>query len=70
MGRDPREITRSVQLILRPDDPAADRETLLELIDAGATHLVLAPHPPYPPAQRLADEIIHPVLALAQAPVR
>jgi alkanesulfonate monooxygenase SsuD/methylene tetrahydromethanopterin reductase-like flavin-dependent oxidoreductase (luciferase family) len=68
VGRDPRQITRSVQLILSPDDPAADRGRLLELIDAGATHLVLAPHPPYPPAQRLADDIIQPVLTQAQAP--
>ncbi|HEV8373538.1 MAG TPA: hypothetical protein VGR68_10055 [Actinomycetota bacterium] len=57
-----------MQLILSPDDPAADRGRLLELIDAGATHLVLAPHPPYPPAQRLADDIIQPVLTQAQAP--
>ena len=38
---------------------------LLELIDAGATHLVLSPVPPYPPApvRWLADEIVAPVLA-------
>jgi hypothetical protein len=47
----------------RPIGPAATRELLLELIEAGATHLVLAPVPPYPPVQWLADEIIEPVLA-------
>jgi hypothetical protein len=38
---------------------------LLELIDAGARHLVLAPVPPWPdrPAQWLADEIAGPVAA-------
>jgi hypothetical protein len=45
--------------------PAATRELLLELIDAGATHLVLAPVPPWPDpqVQWLADEIIEPVRA-------
>jgi hypothetical protein len=41
---------------------AAARELLLELIDAGATHLVLVPVPPYPSVQWLADESIEPVL--------
>ena len=43
-------------------DPAATRDLLLELIDAGTTHLVLAPVTPWPdrPAQWLADEIGHP----------
>ena len=46
-------------------DPAATRDLLLELIDAGATHLVLAPVTPWPdrPAQWLADEIVAPVAA-------
>ena len=48
IGRDPAEITRSMQIIVPPGDPAASRALLLELIDAGATHLVLAPVPPWP----------------------
>lgn len=63
IGRDPAEITRSVQLLMRDPDPAPTRDALLELIDAGARHLVLAPVPPLPSARRLADEIVEPVLA-------
>ena len=66
VGRDPNEITRSVQLIVRceePAEPAATRERALELINAGVTHLVLAPALcPGPPAQWLAEHIIEPVL--------
>ena len=47
-GRDPAQITRSMQILVRPGDPAASRALLLELIDAGASHLVLAPVPPWP----------------------
>lgn len=65
IGRDPAEITRSMQIIVPPGDPAASRALLLELIGAGATHLVLAPAPPWPdrPAQWLADEVAGPVAA-------
>jgi luciferase-like monooxygenase len=65
VGRDPAEITRSMQILARPGDPAASRALLLGLIDAGARHLVLAPVPPWPdrPAQWLADEVAGPVAA-------
>ena len=65
IGRDPAEITRSMQVLVPPGDPAASRALLLELIGAGVTHLVLAPLPPCPdrPAQWLADEIAAPVAA-------
>ncbi|HEY4459777.1 MAG TPA: LLM class flavin-dependent oxidoreductase [Pseudonocardiaceae bacterium] len=63
IGRDPDEITRSVQLIVRGTDPAPTRDAVLELIDAGARHLVLAPVAPLPSVRRLADEIVEPVLA-------
>ena len=58
-----------MQILVRPGDPAASRALLLELIDAGATHLVLAPVPPWPdrPAQWLADEVAAPVAAQLQA---
>jgi hypothetical protein len=48
-----------------PSDRPPSRALLLELIDAGATHLVLAPVPPWPdrPAQWLADEVAAPVAA-------
>ncbi len=66
-GRDPDEIVRSVQILVRcedPSTPAATQELLLELIAAGARHLVLAPIPPWPakPASWLAEEVVHPVL--------
>jgi alkanesulfonate monooxygenase SsuD/methylene tetrahydromethanopterin reductase-like flavin-dependent oxidoreductase (luciferase family) len=67
IGRDPGEIVRSVQLLVRCQDPAvpaSTREHVLELIDAGVTHIVLAAIGcPGPPAQWLAEEIIEPVLA-------
>jgi alkanesulfonate monooxygenase SsuD/methylene tetrahydromethanopterin reductase-like flavin-dependent oxidoreductase (luciferase family) len=43
--------------------PAAVHDLLIELIDAGAEHFVLAPVPPYPSVRWLADEIVEPVLA-------
>ncbi len=68
VGRDPGEITRSNQILINcADRGAADaaRSLLLELIDAGASHLVLAPIPPWPPnpVSWLATEIAEPVLA-------
>jgi alkanesulfonate monooxygenase SsuD/methylene tetrahydromethanopterin reductase-like flavin-dependent oxidoreductase (luciferase family) len=67
IGRDPNEITRSVQTHANYEDPAASRDTLLELIDAGARHFVLNLPTPYPtaPATWLAEEIIKPVAAKA-----
>jgi alkanesulfonate monooxygenase SsuD/methylene tetrahydromethanopterin reductase-like flavin-dependent oxidoreductase (luciferase family) len=67
IGRDPAEITRSMQVIVRRDDSAAARGPLLELIEAGVTHLVLAPALPWPdtPARWLADEVAGPVAAEA-----
>ena len=69
IGRDPNEIVRSMQTIVRCDDPgapAATRALLLEMIDAGVTHLVLAAILSGRPVQWLADEIIEPVIAEAQ----
>jgi alkanesulfonate monooxygenase SsuD/methylene tetrahydromethanopterin reductase-like flavin-dependent oxidoreductase (luciferase family) len=63
IGRAPESITRSVQYIVSYDDPAGDRKAVLELIDAGMTHIVLSLRSPYPArvAQWLVDEIITPV---------
>jgi alkanesulfonate monooxygenase SsuD/methylene tetrahydromethanopterin reductase-like flavin-dependent oxidoreductase (luciferase family) len=66
IDRDPAEIVRSVQLIIRADDPtepAASRALLAELIDAGASHFVLAPVLGDRPLQWLADEVVMPVMA-------
>ena len=80
IGRDPAEIVRSVQVLVSRDEqaasapggalpsyfgPAAAREFLLALIDAGARHLVLAPVWEAPSIQWLADEVVAPVLAAA-----
>jgi alkanesulfonate monooxygenase SsuD/methylene tetrahydromethanopterin reductase-like flavin-dependent oxidoreductase (luciferase family) len=51
IGRDPAQITRSMQVLVRMDDPAPARAQLRELISVGATHLVLAPVPPWPQAR-------------------
>jgi alkanesulfonate monooxygenase SsuD/methylene tetrahydromethanopterin reductase-like flavin-dependent oxidoreductase (luciferase family) len=78
IGRDPTEIIRSVQVLVTRDEqepaplgsalpsyfgPAAAREFLLALIDAGARHLVLAPVGATS-VQWLADEVVAPVLAV------
>jgi len=70
IGRDPSEIRRSVQVLVSSEEasshlysPSAVRSLLTELISLGASHIVLAPLPPFPPVQWLADEIIEPVLA-------
>lgn len=61
-GRDPAEITRSVPVLVRPDDDAAElRDRLSEFIAAGVTHIVLAPIPPMRPVRWLADEIAIPL---------
>jgi alkanesulfonate monooxygenase SsuD/methylene tetrahydromethanopterin reductase-like flavin-dependent oxidoreductase (luciferase family) len=78
IGRDPAEITRSVQVLVatgaaggagpnagvlpRFFDPPATRDLILELIEAGASRFVLAPVG-YQSPRALADEIVEPVLA-------
>ncbi|AWS41712.1 LLM class flavin-dependent oxidoreductase [Streptosporangium sp. 'caverna'] len=68
IGRDRQTITRSVQYIVSYDDPAGDRKAILDLIDAGMTHIVLSLRSPYPSqvAHWLVDEIITPVRALCR----
>jgi alkanesulfonate monooxygenase SsuD/methylene tetrahydromethanopterin reductase-like flavin-dependent oxidoreductase (luciferase family) len=66
IGRPPADIVRSVQLIVRADDPAepaTSRAVLADLIEAGATHFVLAPVLGGRPLQWLVDEVVAPVLA-------
>jgi alkanesulfonate monooxygenase SsuD/methylene tetrahydromethanopterin reductase-like flavin-dependent oxidoreductase (luciferase family) len=67
IGRDPREITRSVQTVISYDDPARTRGSLRQLIDAGFTHLVLNLPAPYPSdvARWVTDELITPTLSRA-----
>ncbi len=77
IGRDPAELTRSVQVFFtaqepsggtaRHPGPAGARELLAELIDAGARHCVLACLG-MPSVQWVADEIVNPVRALTGLP--
>jgi alkanesulfonate monooxygenase SsuD/methylene tetrahydromethanopterin reductase-like flavin-dependent oxidoreductase (luciferase family) len=64
IGRDPREITRSVQTVISYEDPGQTRESLRQLIDAGFTHLVLNLPTPFPNhvARWVTDELIAPML--------
>jgi alkanesulfonate monooxygenase SsuD/methylene tetrahydromethanopterin reductase-like flavin-dependent oxidoreductase (luciferase family) len=78
IGRDPAEITRSVQVLVATQaagggtplagvlprffEPHAARDLILGLIEAGASHFVLAPIG-YQSPQSLADEVVEPVLA-------
>lgn len=70
VGRDPRTVIRSVQMILQADDPAAARTTVAGVVGAGFRHVVLAVRPPSPHnvARWLADEIIMPVRERLPAP--
>lgn len=65
IGRDPGQIARSVQLLVRDADLAKVRGQVQEFIDAGVNHVVLAPLPPFRPLAELATAIIEPILATA-----
>ena len=69
IGRNPAEIVRSMQTIIRCDQPDAAsqaRAELLAMVEAGVTHLVLAAVLGDRPVQWLVDEIIEPVRAEAK----
>jgi alkanesulfonate monooxygenase SsuD/methylene tetrahydromethanopterin reductase-like flavin-dependent oxidoreductase (luciferase family) len=66
IGRDPAEIVRSMQLIVRCDEPdarATTRAVLLDMVEAGVTHIVLAAVLGGRSLQWVADEIVEPVRA-------
>ena len=65
VGRNPASVLRSVQLIVSADDPAAVRQVVAQVIEAGFGHVVIAVRPPAPDnvARWLADEIIGPARA-------
>jgi alkanesulfonate monooxygenase SsuD/methylene tetrahydromethanopterin reductase-like flavin-dependent oxidoreductase (luciferase family) len=80
IGRDPSEIVRSVQVLVSSEaqperpahlppvrGPAEVRDHLVELIDAGVSHVVLAALPPISSVRWLAEEIVEPVLARVRA---
>jgi hypothetical protein len=63
IARDPREITRSTQIIVSYDDPGSTRGTIRQLIDVGFTHIVLGLPTPYPQgvADWAATELVTPL---------
>jgi alkanesulfonate monooxygenase SsuD/methylene tetrahydromethanopterin reductase-like flavin-dependent oxidoreductase (luciferase family) len=65
LGRDPASLARSVQITFDPSEPpAATRQVIQGFIDAGATHLVLAPRAQQQGiAHWLSEEIIQPLKA-------
>jgi alkanesulfonate monooxygenase SsuD/methylene tetrahydromethanopterin reductase-like flavin-dependent oxidoreductase (luciferase family) len=72
IGRDPASITRSMQIIVRCDEPDAvptARAQLLDRIGAGVSHLVIAALLGDRPVQWVADEIVYPVLQEAGQPL-
>lgn len=64
VGRNPQEIVRQMQLLVRATGVMEVRNQVRELIEAGCTQIVLAPVPPYPPqpVRWLAEEVLQPVL--------
>jgi F420-dependent oxidoreductase-like protein len=67
VGRDPSEITISVQASVNYDDLPGTAASVQQYVDAGATHLILNLRPPYPDKiiARLADEVVPRVHARA-----
>jgi alkanesulfonate monooxygenase SsuD/methylene tetrahydromethanopterin reductase-like flavin-dependent oxidoreductase (luciferase family) len=66
IGRDPASIVRSMQTVVRCDEPNAAvdaRALLLAMVDAGVTHLVIAPVLGDRPLEWIVDEVIEPVRA-------
>jgi alkanesulfonate monooxygenase SsuD/methylene tetrahydromethanopterin reductase-like flavin-dependent oxidoreductase (luciferase family) len=64
IGRDPSELSRSVQVIVSYDDLGGTRSVVRRLVELGFDHIVLSLPRPYPvrAAQLLADEVIAPVV--------
>ena len=62
IGRDPAQVTRSVQLAVSYEDPASTRETVRQLVATGFSHFVFNLPAPYPDgvARWVADELILP----------
>ena len=66
IGRDPNEIVRSMQTVIRNDDPstiASTRSLIAEMISSGVSHIVLGSAVTGRPTRWIAEEIIEPVLA-------
>lgn len=69
IGRDPRTIAHSMQLIVRSDEPgaaAAARETIAAMAAAGVRHIVIAPLLEGRPVSWLVENITLPALAMIE----
>ncbi|MDQ6661836.1 MAG: LLM class F420-dependent oxidoreductase [Chloroflexota bacterium] len=65
VGRNPDDITYSIQIPINPDDLNAAQEMIKPFIDAGASHIILNLRAPYPEqiVHRVAAEVAEPLLA-------
>lgn len=65
VGRNPADIARSIQHVMKYDNLAATREEIREYINAGATHILLNLRAPYPDGivKRMVSEIVQPLLS-------
>ncbi|HTI15621.1 MAG TPA: LLM class F420-dependent oxidoreductase [Dictyobacter sp.] len=65
IGRNPAEITRSIQVAINPANWNETRETAESLIEVGATHIILNIRTPYTDGavRHLVDEVVKPLKA-------
>jgi F420-dependent oxidoreductase-like protein len=65
IGRDPKEIQRSIQIRINPQDLTESRVAIESYIQTGATHIILNLIYPYPEGivKRLVNEIVEPLKA-------
>jgi len=63
IGRDPKTIERSIQIVVNYHNPAETLNEIKPYIEAGATHIILNLRAPYPEniVHRLAGEIVAPL---------
>jgi alkanesulfonate monooxygenase SsuD/methylene tetrahydromethanopterin reductase-like flavin-dependent oxidoreductase (luciferase family) len=64
IGRDPASIVRSMQTVVRCDEPNAAKDAralLREMVESGVTHIVIAPVLGDRPLQWIVDEVVEPV---------
>lgn len=66
IGRDPKAIRRSIQVMVDPDNMKATNDFMQPYIEAGASHIILNLRYPYPQGvvHRMAEEIIEPLQKL------
>jgi alkanesulfonate monooxygenase SsuD/methylene tetrahydromethanopterin reductase-like flavin-dependent oxidoreductase (luciferase family) len=66
IGRDRASIVRSMQTVVRCDEPKAAKDAralLLGMVESGVTHIVIAPVLGDRPLQWIVDEVVEPVRA-------